>query len=542
MKWHWRYLALIWLLWWAWTQQLGFSTPLTGWIKLGVMGAALWFGLGFVKTLLDKFLPHIGNDPKVVRGVELATSASLLHALELTARGIPHTDERGNVTQEWRKAENDLRRDPAKYHDKHVFDGWVRLAQTPIPPANEALHIAITASTGAGKSVALRGLLADIRARGDRAIVIDNGGEFGAEFGAPGDLVLSPFDKRSLGWDLVNEIRESHDWMRMARSVVPDGQGSERAWHEMAQKLLANLGMYTHIDNAELLQIATGYSAESLQPLLAGTSSSVLTQEGGERLLTNIRSVFGTVLQCWQFMRGGAFSLREYMQSTDPRWLWVPFKESELGVSRDLIACWMDILVSAGLERTEGGQNTWIIIDELDTLGELASLIAATTKLRKRNVRVVVAFQSYSQLVSTYGRERASTLLNCFSNKLILRSVDGETAEKLARELGERERWKESSTSQGQSASSTSSLQREQAVMPSQIQNLPDLQGYINLAGDYPIGRCQVSLEATKPRHGPVVYPEGLPTYLGDAWDPQDAVEVGNSPFTVQPASKARRA
>ncbi|WP_458767953.1 hypothetical protein, partial [Pseudomonas brenneri] len=88
MKWHWRYLALIWLLWWAWTQQLGFSTPLTGWIKLGVMGAALWFGLGFVKTLLDKFLPHIGNDPKVVRGVELATSASLLHALELTARGI----------------------------------------------------------------------------------------------------------------------------------------------------------------------------------------------------------------------------------------------------------------------------------------------------------------------------------------------------------------------------------------------------------------------------------------------------------------------
>lgn len=97
-----------------------------------------------------------------------------------------------------------------------------------------------------------------------------------------------------------------------------------------------------------------------------------------------------------------------------------------------------------------------------------------------------------------------------------MRSVDGETAEKLARELGERERWKLSSTSKGQSASSTESLQREQAVMPSELQNLPDLQGYINLAGDYPIGRCQVSLEATKPRHGPVIYPEGLPTYLGD--------------------------
>lgn len=542
MKWHWRYLALIWLVWWAWTQSLGFSTPLSGWFKLAVMGAVLWYGLGFLKVILDKVLPHGGKDPKVVRGVELATSASLLHALELTARGIPHTDERGNVTPEWRKAENDLRRNPAKYHNKRVFDGWVRLAQTPIPPANEALHIAIAASTGAGKSVALRGLLADIRERGDRAIVIDNGGEFGAEYGARGDLVLSPFDKRSLGWDLVNEIREPHDWMRMARSVVPDGAGSERAWHEMAQKLLANLGMNTHVDNAELLNIATNYSPEALQPLLAGTSSSVLTQEGGERLLTNIRSVFGTVLQCWQFMRGGGFSLREYMQSNDPRWLWVPFKDTELGVSRDLIACWMDILVSAGLERAEGGQNTWIIIDELDTLGELASLIAATTKLRKRNVRVVVAFQSYSQLVHTYGKDRASTLLNCFSNKLILRSVDGETAEKLARELGERERWKESSASQGQSASATSSLQREQAVMPSQIQNLPDLQGYINLAGDYPIGRCQVSLEATKPRHDLVIYPSGLPHYLGADWSPQELEELGYSPSTDQPASEARRA
>lgn len=123
MKWHWRYLALIWLVWWAWTQQLGFSTPLTGWVKLAVMGAAVWYGLGFVKVLIEKYLPEGRSDPKVVRGVELSTSASLLCALELTARGITRTDERGNVTPEWRKAENDLRRDPTKYHDKNVFDG-----------------------------------------------------------------------------------------------------------------------------------------------------------------------------------------------------------------------------------------------------------------------------------------------------------------------------------------------------------------------------------------------------------------------------------
>jgi hypothetical protein len=542
VRWHWRYLALLWVVWWAWTQGLGFSTPLSGWFKLGIIMAVVWFGLGLVKRWAEgRALAKA--DPKVARGVELCTSEHLRRILELAARGLRRTDERGATTPEWRKAENDLRRDPARFHDPHVFDGWVRLAQTPIPPSNEPLHFAITASTGAGKSVALRGLLADIRARGDRAIVIDNGGEFSGDYGAPGDLVLSPFDARSVGWNLVNEVREPHDWMRLARSVVPDGHGSERAWHEMAQKLLANLGMNSHTSNAELLRIATGYNAEALRPLLDGTSSSILTQDGGDRLLTNIRSVFGTVLQCWQFMRPGAFSLREYMQGTDPRWLWVPFKESELGVSRDLIACWMDILVSAGLERAEGGQNTWIIIDELDTLGELASLIAATTKLRKRNVRVVVAFQSYSQLIETYGRERASTLLNCFSNKLVLRSVDGETAEKLAREMGERERWKASSTSDGgQSSTATTSLQREQAVMPSEIQNLPDLQGYIKLAGDYPIARCEVSLDAMKPRHGPVVYPADLPSYADADNSPQDATGDTATPLPGLPASEARRA
>lgn len=508
--WHWRYLAILAFLWFCYTKGMRASSNLPSLISVVVGIVALWFGLGRLRTFLKRLIEEAEeakNDPKVVRGAELGSTDHLRRTLEIQARGISRTDLKGAVTDEWKNAERALRKQEPGAHDPHVFDGWVRLAQVPIPPVNEPLHIAITASTGAGKSVALRGLLADIRARGDRAIVIDNGGEFGRDFGSPEDLVLSPFDPRSRGWSLVNEVRQPYDWARLSRSVVPDGHGNEKPWHEMAQKLLANLGTSTHTDNAELLKIATGYNADALRPLLDGTSSSVLTQDGGDRLLTNIRSVYGTVLQCWQYMKGGGFSLRDYMQSDDPRWLWVPFQESELGVSRDLIASWMDILVSAGLERREGSQNTWIIIDELDTLGELASLIAATTKLRKRNVRVVVAFQSYSQLVDTYGRERASTLLNCFSNKLVLRSVDGETAEKLSRELGERERWKDTSDAgEGRNRTVTTTLQKERAVLPSEIQNLPDLQGYLKLAGDYPVTLCRVSLDDAKPRHGAIVY------------------------------------
>lgn len=516
MKWHWRYLVLLFFVWFCYTKGLRLSSGLSSMLSVSVAMAALWFGLGGVKTVFKRFIEEAEeqrNDPKVIRGVGLGTSDYLRRVIGLGAKGMRRTNDQGAETEEWKAAERALRKAP-NGQDSRIFERWIRLAQIPIPPANETLHFAVTASTGAGKSVALRGMLADIRARGDRAIVIDNGGEFGRDFGALEDLVLSPFDSRSLGWDLINEVREPYDWPRLARSIVPDGHGNEKSWHEMAQKLLANLGSNTHADNAELLNIATGYSAKALQPLLAGTSSSVLAQDGGERLLTNIRSVFGTTLQCWQYMKGGGFSLRDYMQGADPRWLWIPFQESQLGVGRDLIASWMDILVSAGLERAEGSQDTWIIIDELDTLGELSSLIAATTKLRKRNVRVVVAFQSYSQVIETYGKERASTLLNCFSNKLVLRSVDGETAEKLSLELGERDRWKDTSNAgQGRNRVVTSTLQKERAILPSQIQNLPDLEGFIKLAGDYPIALCHVSLDDAKPRHGIITYPAGLPTY-----------------------------
>ena len=234
MRWHWRYLALFFLFWFWYTQGLRLSSSFSSFVIVVASMVALWFALGFVKQYFKRIIEEAEErkaDPRVTRGVGLGTSAYLRRVLELKAKGIRRTNEQGGETEEWTNAERALRKDP-RGHDPRIFDRWIRLAQIPIPPANETLHIAITASTGAGKSVALRGLLADIRARGDRAIVIDNGGEFGRDFGVLDDLVLSPFDARSLGWDLINEVREPYDWPRLARSIVPDGHGNEKSWHE----------------------------------------------------------------------------------------------------------------------------------------------------------------------------------------------------------------------------------------------------------------------------------------------------------------------
>ncbi|MDC5277478.1 type IV secretion system DNA-binding domain-containing protein, partial [Acinetobacter baumannii] len=248
------------------------------------------------------------------------------------------------------------------------------------------------------------------------------------------------------------------------------------------------IGINTGADNKTLLEIATSYSIKQLEPILQGTSSAVLLQEGGERLLTNIRSVFATYLQAWQFAESGDFSIRDYVLGNDQKWLWIPFKDNELEVSKNLIATWLDIAVNAGLEREEGQTpKTWIILDELDTLGELSSLISATTKLRKRNMPIVTAFQSYSQLSETYGENRTQTLLNCFSTKLILRTSSAKLAETMSLELGEREIW-EANKQTGKDTLADSEMKKtERLVLASELQTLPDLKGYLKLAGDYPV-------------------------------------------------------
>lgn len=111
----------------------------------------------------------------------------------------------------------------------------VLIAGAPLPPGNETLHTLLCASTGAGKSVTLRALLDNIRARGERAIVLDNGHEFHRRLGRPDDIVMGPL-ANAHGWAIANEIRESYEWARFARSVIPDGHGESRSWHDYAQE------------------------------------------------------------------------------------------------------------------------------------------------------------------------------------------------------------------------------------------------------------------------------------------------------------------
>jgi type IV secretory pathway TraG/TraD family ATPase VirD4 len=109
----------------------------------------------------------------------------------------------------------------------------------------------------------------------------------------------------------------------------------------------------------------------------------------------------------------------------------------------------------------------------------------------------VLGFQSVAQVSSTYGSGEAQTLIENCGNTLILRcsgSENGGTSHFASRLIGEREvlrrqtsraRDRESGfvTRGGRRSTSTSHHRvTEAAVLPSELEQLPDLSGYLKTA------------------------------------------------------------
>jgi type IV secretory pathway TraG/TraD family ATPase VirD4 len=137
------------------------------------------------------------------------------------------------------------------------------------------------------------------------------------------------------------------------------------------------------------------------------------------------------------------------------------------------------------------------VVDELDALGAIDGLKDALARLRKFGGRCVLGFQSIAQVSTTYGAGDAQTIVENCGNTLILRcsgSENGGTSQFASKLIGDREITRRQTTrgrdregwlaAQGSRRSTNISEQHvtEVAVMPSELEQLPDLSGYLKRA------------------------------------------------------------
>jgi Type IV secretion-system coupling protein DNA-binding domain len=376
------------------------------------------------------------------------------------------------------------------------------LAGLEIPAGDEAKHFKFIGTTGTGKSTAIGELIGPALRRGDRAVIADPDGGYLRRYYDParGDVILNPFDLRSVKWDLFGEIRQPYDVEQLARSLIPDPESGDRTWHGYARTWLTAVTRQAHAagvrEVGELYRLLSIAPTSELRTLTAGTAAQPFLEQHNVKMFDSIRSVASSAVASLEHIaqqRGAPFSVREWIRrgSSDRGGvLFIPYRADQIAALRSSVSTWMRIAIFEAMAGPEQDQRLWFVIDELDAIGQIDGLKDALARLRKFGGRCILGFQSVAQVASTYGADAHTIVENC-GNSLILRcsaSEGGGTARFASTLIGQREVLRTTQSRSSRPDEILGSVTRsehfsiEPAVLDSEIEQLPDLAGYLKFA------------------------------------------------------------
>jgi type IV secretory pathway TraG/TraD family ATPase VirD4 len=393
----------------------------------------------------------------------------------------------------------------------------LRLAGVTVPPADETKHFKFIGTTGTGKSTAITELLRGALDRGDRAVIADPDGGYRARFHdrRRGDVILNPFERHSVKWDPFAEIHTPYDIEQLASGLIPSTEdASGREWRGYARTFLSAVARRCHLegwhDPAELWRLLAIASSRELRRIVAGTPAQPFLDPDNARMFGSIRSVTGSAVAALAYVqaqRAAAFSVRKWVRAGSGS-LFIPYQANQIAALRSIIATWMRLAIFEAMSRPEEDLRLWFVMDELDALGAIDGLKDALARLRKFGGRCVIGFQSIAQVSSTYGAGDAQTIVENCGNTLVLRcsgSDNGGTSHFASRLIGEREIIRRQ-TSRGRDRNGLFSMKglrrstnvseqhvTEAAVMASELEQLPDLCGYLKTASSRAWKRVRIS-------------------------------------------------
>jgi type IV secretory pathway TraG/TraD family ATPase VirD4 len=469
------------------------AAPLTLAAGIGMAaGATLFAPLGLAGSSLLQLATGIGASAALGYGAGRALARTARPAV-LQQRGAIVTEVPASIAAT-----------PRRERGSGRTAGGITLAGLPVTPEDEVKHFKLIGTTGTGKSTAISEMLGAALARGDRAVIADPDGGYLRRFydARRGDVILNPFEPRSAKWDLFGELATDYDVEQLARSLIPDHQGSDRSWRAYARTFLSAVTAQAHAagtrEVSELYRLLMVAGTAELRTLVAGTPAQPFLEEHNGRMFDSIRSVTSSAVSSLDYVsrqRSAPLAVRDWVSGAHAGSgrgvLFMPYRAGQIAALRSTISAWMRLAIFEAMNRAEGQEPLWFVVDELDALGQIDGLKDALARLRKFGGRCVLGFQSIAQVSSTYGGGEAQTLVENCGNTLILRcsgSEHGGTSQFASRLIGEREVTRIATSRSRRATDVWPSVTRaehcrtEAAVMGSQIEQLPDLSGYLKFA------------------------------------------------------------
>lgn len=401
----------------------------------------------------------------------------------------------------------------------------VSFAGVPLEKGKEVLNTMVSGAIGTGKSVAISEALESIRASGAKAIIYDPTGEYIQRFYREDkDILLNPFDTRSPPWRPWNEARRPYDYANLAESFVPIMNRKEPFWEEGAQAVLedimSRLNKENQATNRRLVEVINVLKLDQIQEIVKALPAAVYMDPDATKTALGIRMNVVKAAKALRYLVADdsrpQFSIRDWvMQPDEDSWLFLSSREDMLNTMRPLITAWLDIalrsVMSLPPDRT---RLIWNVADELASLNKVNTLKDVITRARKYGLASILGYQNIAQLREIYGQNDAQTIVSMCQNTLTLRVPDFETAEYISDSLGKQEMHeRDENISYGANSIrdgvSISTKRNERAlVMPAEVQGLPDLTGYMRLAGRNEIMRVEFNYKDYKHVAEPLIEKE----------------------------------
>ncbi|MGR3762427.1 type IV secretion system DNA-binding domain-containing protein (plasmid) [Roseobacteraceae bacterium NS-SX3] len=380
------------------------------------------------------------------------------------------------------------------------------LAGIEFPPNAVEAQIGITGTVGVGKTNAMHELLNTIRAAGGRAVIYDRmGGLLRDHYDPEKDIILNPFDERSVGWSPFNEVSSPEGFAQIAEVMIPDHPGaSDTFWTQSArlvfQYAARELARSGKTSNADLRKAIMNIPSEELAKIVAPTPGAHFFGEHVAKTSGSIRANMITELRFLEYLRDDAepFSIRDWIVNDRPGFVFLTGNAEQSAAVRNIVSTVFEVAANA-LMTTEESRDpkVWFFLDEVPTLNKMPFLPKSLAEIRQFGGAFVVGYQVFSQLEDIYGDKAAETISGVLNNRVVFNTPDYNTAQRSSRSLGEEDviEQQENITLGAHDTRDGVGIvgRRTQRpiVTPAEIQSLPQFVAYFRPAYDAPTARVK---------------------------------------------------
>lgn len=370
----------------------------------------------------------------------------------------------------------------------------IQIGHVKIPLEKETIPSLIVGNTGVGKSQCIASMAQAVRKKGNKAALIDPGGDLFSKMGCSGDILINMNDKRSKSWGVLSEVRCDADFLMLTVLLVLKKTGQAEEFLQYGRIILeAVLGYCWHNNkrrNIDILRQLSLKNREKLGLLVKGTDAEEYFTPENIRYLGSILGVLKEALSWMKRLDPNAndksFSFRRYAEEVRSNsWLWFTYKDADMEYCTPLVRVGSTLIINSVLSlKPDNNRRLWLFLDELASNGKIEPLSKAINRGRKYGLSLVMGCQSLAQIHQIYGKDEAQTIIGGVGNLLIFRTPDADTSEWFSRAIGDTERRRKQVNQDGNGNVISFSwiVERVPSVLPSEIMQLKNLTAYLKVS------------------------------------------------------------